>query len=133
MTKIIIGDVNESESVIFDVEDDEQNATREFETFISDGCTKQEKWSGRTAAAAYFAGVTASSFFASLYCTLPKTRPWLLLCLTIIFEVGGTFCMKIADGFSHVIPSILVFVFYFTSLGMFTFTLKDLPMSTAYT
>ena len=62
----------------------------------------------------------------------PSARPWFTLALCIISEVAGTFCMNLADGFSNLIPSILVFILYGISLSTLTLALKDLPMSTAY-
>lgn len=35
-----------------------------------------------------------------------------LLLLAIVFEVFGTTCMKLSEGFSKMLPSILIFVFY---------------------
>lgn len=58
--------------------------------------------------------------------------PWLLLACTILFEVSGTVSMKLADGFTRPVPSVLVFVFYGLSLGFLTLTLKFLHLSTAY-
>merc|ERR1719171_1703189 len=62
----------------------------------------------------------------------PSARPWFTLALCIISGVAGTFCMNLADGFSNLIPSILVFILYGISLSTLTLALKDLPMSTAY-
>ena len=40
--------------------------------------------------------------------------------------------MKFADGFSRLIPSIFVFIFYSLSLVALVFVLKKLPVSVAY-
>ncbi|AGF97692.1 DMT family transporter [Methanosarcina mazei] len=55
-----------------------------------------------------------------------------LLLLAILFEVCGTTCMKLSDGFSKLIPSILIFVFYAVSFFFFTLALKGLDVSIAY-
>ncbi len=55
-----------------------------------------------------------------------------LLLLAIVFEVFGTTCMKLSEGFSKLIPSILIFVFYAISFTVFTFALKKLDVSIAY-
>ena len=55
-----------------------------------------------------------------------------LLLLAIIFEVFGTTCMKLSEGFSKLLPSILIFVFYAISFTVFTFALKKLDVSIAY-
>ena len=57
---------------------------------------------------------------------------WLILGLGIIFEVLGTICMKFADGFTKLVPSILVFVFYGLSLVSLIFVLKKMEVSIAY-
>ena len=58
---------------------------------------------------------------------------WIFLMLAIGLEVAGTTCMKLSDGFSKLVPSILVFVFYGSCLGMLTLALDKLPVSVAYT
>lgn len=55
-----------------------------------------------------------------------------LLLLAIVFEVFGTTCMKLSEGFSKILPSILIFVFYAISFTVFTFALKKLDVSIAY-
>lgn len=49
---------------------------------------------------------------------------WLYLALGIVFEVLGTICMKLADGFSKLVPSILVFIFYGLALASLVMVLK---------
>lgn len=51
---------------------------------------------------------------------------WLYLGLGIIFEVLGTICMKLAEGFTKLVPSILVFVFYGLALACLVFILKKM-------
>jgi small multidrug resistance pump len=55
-----------------------------------------------------------------------------LLLLAIIFEVFGTTCMKLSLGFSKLLPSILIFVFYAISFFFFTLALKGIDVSIAY-
>ena len=57
---------------------------------------------------------------------------WFYLILAIIFEVIGTTSMKLSDGFTKTLPSILMFVFYILSLTALTFALKKFDVSTAY-
>jgi len=57
---------------------------------------------------------------------------WLILALGIIFEVLGTVFMKYADGFTKLVPSIFVFVFYGLSLAILVFVLKMMEVSIAY-
>jgi small multidrug resistance pump len=57
---------------------------------------------------------------------------WLYLVLAILLEVSGTTCMKLSEGFSRVVPSILLFVFYTLSFSMLTLALKRIDVSIAY-
>ncbi|MFA5374750.1 MAG: multidrug efflux SMR transporter [Dehalococcoidia bacterium] len=58
---------------------------------------------------------------------------WFLLFVAIVFEVAGTTCMKLSDGFSKLAPSVLIFVFYGISFGVFSRALKNgINLSAAY-
>lgn len=58
---------------------------------------------------------------------------WLLLFVAIGFEVAGTTCMKLSDGFSKVVPSVLIFIFYGVSFALFAMALKKgINLSAAY-
>jgi small multidrug resistance pump len=57
---------------------------------------------------------------------------WIILGLGIIFEVLGTICMKLADGFTKLVPSVLVFVFYGLSLAALVLVLKKMDVGIAY-
>ena len=57
---------------------------------------------------------------------------WVYLGLAILLEVFGTTCMKLSEGFTKTVPSILLFVFYTLSFGMLTLALKKLDVSIAY-
>jgi small multidrug resistance pump len=57
---------------------------------------------------------------------------WVILGLGIVFEVMGTICMKRADAFTKLLPSVLVFVFYGLSLASLVFVLKKMEVSVAY-
>ena len=54
------------------------------------------------------------------------------LILAIIFEVSGTICMKLSQGFTKTVPSILMIVLYIISLGLLTLALKKIDVSIAY-
>ena len=56
----------------------------------------------------------------------------MILALGIVFEVLGTICMKYAEGFTKLIPSIFVFVFYGISLAALVFVLEKMQVSIAY-
>lgn len=57
---------------------------------------------------------------------------WLYLALAIVLEVSGTTCMKLSEGFTKTVPSILLFVFYSLSFCMLTLALKKIDVSVAY-
>ena len=58
--------------------------------------------------------------------------PWIYLLLAILLEVSGTSCMKLSDGFTQIVPSIFVFVFYSSSLVFLTLSIKAIDISVAY-
>ncbi len=57
---------------------------------------------------------------------------WFFLAAAILLEVAGTLCMKLSDGFTRLIPSIMLFVFYAVSFTSLTFSLKRIDLSIAY-
>lgn len=57
---------------------------------------------------------------------------WAILSVGILFEVLGTICMKYAEGFTRLVPSVLVFVFYGISLAALVFLLEKMQVSIAY-
>lgn len=57
---------------------------------------------------------------------------WILLALAIILEVGGTVSMKFSQGFTRLLPSVLLFFFYGASFTALTFALKKIDVSVAY-
>ncbi len=57
---------------------------------------------------------------------------WIYLITAIIFEVSGTTCMKLSEGFTKIVPSILIFVFYGICFTFLTLALKRLEVSVAY-
>jgi small multidrug resistance pump len=59
-------------------------------------------------------------------------NPWLALAGAIVLEVSGTVSMKLSNGFTRLVPSILIFVFYAASFAMLTLALKKIDVSIAY-
>jgi len=57
---------------------------------------------------------------------------WIYLIAAIVFEVAGTTAMKISEGFTKVMPSIAMAIFYILSLTALTFALKRFDVSMAY-
>ena len=59
-------------------------------------------------------------------------RYWLYLILAIVLEVAGTTSMKLSEGFSRLLPSVMIFVFYALSFAGLTLALKRIDVSVAY-
>ena len=59
-------------------------------------------------------------------------QAWLLLLGAIVLEVAGTTSMKLSDGFTKLVPSVFIFVFYAISFILLTLTLKQINVSIAY-
>jgi small multidrug resistance pump len=59
-------------------------------------------------------------------------QSWLFLTAAIVLEVCGTTSMKLSDGFSRPLPSVLIFVFYAGSFYFLTLALKRFDVSIAY-
>jgi small multidrug resistance pump len=57
---------------------------------------------------------------------------WLYLVLAIVLEVSGTTSMKLSHGFTKMLPSVLMFLFYGLSLSALTLALKRIDVSMAY-
>ena len=57
---------------------------------------------------------------------------WLYLVWAIVLEVSGTTSMKLSQGFTKLLPSVLTFVFYGLSLSALTLALKNIDVSVAY-
>lgn len=63
---------------------------------------------------------------------LNLTQAWAVLALAILFEVGGTTCMRLADGFTKLTPTVLIFVFYACSFALNTMVIRVLGLSVVY-
>jgi small multidrug resistance pump len=59
-------------------------------------------------------------------------QQWMYLIVAIMFEVAGTTAMKMSEGFTKTVPSVVMFVFYILSLVALTYALKKIDMSMAY-
>jgi len=57
---------------------------------------------------------------------------WLYLTLAIVSEVAGTTCMKLSAGFTKMVPSVLMWVFYGICFYFLTLTLKKVDVGIAY-
>ena len=57
---------------------------------------------------------------------------WLFLIMAILFETIGTTALKLSQGFTVVIPSVLTVVFYILCFGLLAQALKHIDVSIAY-
>ena len=57
---------------------------------------------------------------------------WVYLLIAILTEVVGTTMMKVSQGLTRLIPSILMFIMYAISFVFMALALKKLEVSTAY-
>jgi small multidrug resistance pump len=59
-------------------------------------------------------------------------QSWLFLIAAIVLEVAGTTFMKLSAGFSRLVPSVLLFIFYIASFAALTLALKRLDVGLVY-
>ena len=67
--------------------------------------------------------------------TLPSlnvSQAWWVLAAAIVLEVGGTTCMRLSDGFSRLLPSVLIFVFYAGAFSLNVMVIRVLGLSVTY-
>jgi small multidrug resistance pump len=57
---------------------------------------------------------------------------WLYLAIAIMSEVVATTCLKLSDGFTRLVPSLVVVVGYAISFVFLSLTLKTMPVGIAY-
>jgi small multidrug resistance pump len=57
---------------------------------------------------------------------------WFLLAVAIVLEVMGTTCMKLSEGFTRLLPSVLVFVLYMVSFACMILALKKMELGIVY-
>ena len=58
--------------------------------------------------------------------------PWILLLLAIAFEVIGTSCLKLSEGFSKPIPTLVVLVAYSTAMLLISRVVQTIPLGITY-
>ena len=59
-------------------------------------------------------------------------QKWLYLTLAILCEVAGTSALKYADGFTRLIPSVIVATGYAIAFYFLSLTLRSVPVGVAY-
>jgi quaternary ammonium compound-resistance protein SugE len=58
---------------------------------------------------------------------------WIMLIVAGLFEVVWAYSMKLSDGFSRLIPSVVTLVMMMASFGLLSLSMRTLPLGTAYT
>ncbi len=58
---------------------------------------------------------------------------WIVLGIAGLLEVVWAYFMKASDGFSKPLPSIITIVAMIASFGLLAWSMKTLPLGTAYT
>ncbi|PWR74545.1 DMT family transporter [Methanospirillum stamsii] len=57
---------------------------------------------------------------------------WIYLLISIIAETIGTLALKSSDGFTRIIPTIVVIIGYVIAFFCFSLTLREIPVGLAY-
>ena len=57
---------------------------------------------------------------------------WYCLAGAIVLEIAGTMSMKLSQGFTRTLPSVLLFVFYGVSFALMTVAVKKIDVSVSY-
>ena len=57
---------------------------------------------------------------------------WILLIAAICMEVCGTTCLKLSEGLTKWLPSLLIFVFYSLAFVLMSFAVRKLDLSLSY-
>ena len=58
--------------------------------------------------------------------------PWILLLLAIGSEVIGTSCLKLSEGFSKPVPTLVVLVSYATAMLLLSRVVQTIPLGITY-
>ncbi|MFT8736677.1 MAG: multidrug efflux SMR transporter [Zymomonas mobilis] len=57
---------------------------------------------------------------------------WLVITIAGLFEVVWAYFMKQSQGFTRIVPTIIMFITMFASFGMLSWSMKFLPLGSAY-
>jgi small multidrug resistance pump len=57
---------------------------------------------------------------------------WILLFIAIAFEVGGTTSMKLSHGFTRLMPTVFMFIFYGTGITLMNLVIRRMDLSLVY-
>lgn len=59
-------------------------------------------------------------------------NPAVYLAIAILSEIIATNALKLSEGFTKLVPSIVVFIFYAVAFYMLSLALKTIPLGIAY-
>ena len=60
------------------------------------------------------------------------TNPWTLLLLAISAEVSGTSCLRLSDGMTKPLPTVLVFGAYAFAMALLSKVVLSIPLGITY-
>mgnify|MGYP000949309616 CR=1 FL=1 len=63
---------------------------------------------------------------------LTVSQAWVVLSVAILLEVAVTTSMRLAEGFTRLTPSVMIFVFYAASFALNTMVIRVLGLSVVY-
>ena len=63
---------------------------------------------------------------------MPNTPAWLLLLLAIASEVVGTSCLKLSNGMSRPLPTLVVLLAYGCSMLLLSKVVQTIPLGITY-
>lgn len=58
---------------------------------------------------------------------------WIALLIAGLLEVVWAYCMKMSEGFTKPLMSVLTLIFMILSFALLSYAMKSLPLGTAYT
>lgn len=58
---------------------------------------------------------------------------WIILVIAGLLEIVWAYFMKVSNGFTQLVPSVLTIIFMIASFGLLSYSMKTLPLGTAYT
>ena len=63
---------------------------------------------------------------------MPSPNPWLLLLLAVSAEIVGTSCLKLTQGFSRPLPTVVVLAAYAIAFLLLSRVVETIPLGITY-
>ena len=63
---------------------------------------------------------------------MPLNNPWTLLLLAISAEVIGTSCLRLSEGMTRPLPTLLVFSAYASAMALLSKVVMSIPLGITY-